>query len=292
MFLNFNGTAGVWRRACMAQAGGWQHDTLTEDLDLSYRAQLCGWQIAYHPEVVVPAELPVQISAFKRQQFRWAKGSIQTAVKLMGQLWRAPHPWWLKLLGTFHLTNYGVHPLMLLNLLLALPMTLFDSPVLLVTPAFTISAVGPPLLYWTAMRADSVPVGVRLRRLALLIGLGTGLSLSNTRAVLEALFNINSEFKRTPKFAVTGQSTTWWRSTYALPRDATSWLELLLALYSLGLLGWAVAAGVWWLVPWLLVYGGGYCYVAGLAFVQTWQTRATRRRGGGFGLSDVKNVAG
>lgn len=222
--LNFNGTAGVWRRACMLDAGGWQADTLTEDLDLSYRAQLRGWRIIYQPQIVVPAELPVQIEAFKRQQFRWAKGSIQTALKLLGQLWRAPQPLGLKLLGTLHLTNYGVHPLMLLNLLMILPMSMSGSPFLQLTPLFTLSAIGPPLLYWTAMQTGPLPRLARLGRLAVLIALGTGLSANNTRAVLEAIFGLDSEFKRTPKFAAPSQSAAWLASAYVLPRDPSAWL--------------------------------------------------------------------
>ena len=113
LFINFNGTAGVWRRACIEDAGGWQGDTITEDLDLSYRAQLRGWRMGYLPHVVVPAELPVQISAFKRQQSRWAQGSIQTVLKMIGPLLRSSQPWRVKLGGVVHLTNYLVHPLML-----------------------------------------------------------------------------------------------------------------------------------------------------------------------------------
>jgi hypothetical protein len=247
-------------------------------LDLSYRAQLCGWEIAYLPDVIVPAELPVQLNAFKRQQFRWAKGSIQTAIKLMKDLWRAPQPTWRKLMGTMHLTNYAVHPLMMLNLLLTLPMALSQSPILLPTAAFVASAIGPPLLYWTALEAKSVPWRSRFGRLSTLIGLGTGLSFNNSRAVLEAVLNIESDFKRTPKFAITRQSKTWQNSTYALPRDPAVWIELVLALYSLGLLGWVILQGIWWLIPWLSMYAGGYSYIAGLAFVQAWQTRAARLR--------------
>ncbi|MEM7344079.1 MAG: glycosyltransferase, partial [Chloroflexota bacterium] len=136
-FLNFNGTAGVWRKACMLSAGNWQDDTLTEDLDLSYRAQLLGWRILYRPNLVAPAELPVQIQAFKRQQFRWAKGSIQTSIKLLGNLWRARQPLWRKILGTLHLTNYGAHPFMLLNLLTTLPIILSDTFFLYLSPLFT-----------------------------------------------------------------------------------------------------------------------------------------------------------
>ncbi len=275
-FLNFNGTAGVWRRQCMIDAGGWEGDTLTEDLDLSYRAQLKGWRIVYTPNLVVPAELPVQIQAFKRQQFRWAKGSIQTACKLLMAMWRAPEPLWRKLLGTLHLTNYGVHPFMLLNLLTTLPMTLSDSIFLQLTPLFTLSAIGPPVLYWTAMGASGIPPSARWGRLGLLIALGTGLSLNNTRAVLEALFRVDSEFKRTPKFAVTNQFTTWQSSSYALPRDPMTWIELALGLYAFTLLGWVISQGIWWLILWLLLYGCGYIYVAGVAFVQAWQTRSAQ----------------
>jgi cellulose synthase/poly-beta-1,6-N-acetylglucosamine synthase-like glycosyltransferase len=281
-FLNFNGTAGVWRCACMDDAGGWQGDTLTEDLDLSYRAQLRGWRIVYQPEVVVPAELPVQIDAFKRQQFRWAKGSIQTARKLLGRLWRAPQPLWLKLMGTLHLTNYSVHPLMMVNLLLILPMTLSSSPVLVLTPFLTLSAIGPPLLYWTAMRNRRLPTPTRLGRLAVLVALGTGLAVNNTQAVLEAVLGIDSEFKRTPKFAVTGNSTTWQTSTYALPRNPAAWLELLLAVYAFTLLVWTISQGVWWLIPWLIMYAGGYAYVSGLAFLQAWETKTARSQGRGL----------
>jgi cellulose synthase/poly-beta-1,6-N-acetylglucosamine synthase-like glycosyltransferase len=234
------------------------------------------WEITYLPHVVVPAELPVQLNAFKRQQFRWAKGSIQTALKLIKKMWRAPHPIWRKLMGTMHLTNYAVHPLMLLNLFLTLPMALSQSPILLPTAAFVASAVGPPLLYWTAMQANSIPLRSRLGRLSTLIGLGTGLSLNNSRAVFEAVFNIQSDFKRTPKFAVTRQSTMWQNSTYALPRDPAVWLELVLALYACGLLVWVILQGIWWLIPWLLMYAGGYSYIAGLAFVQARQTRSAR----------------
>ena len=284
-FLNFNGTAGVWRRACMDDAGGWQGDTLTEDLDLSYRAQLRAWRIVYRSDIVVPAELPVQIDAFKRQQFRWAKGSIQTARKLLGRLWRAPQPLWLKLMGTLHLTNYIIHPLMLVNLLLILPMTLSESPVLILTPFLTLSAIGPPFLYWTAMRTNSLSLPTRLGRLAILVALGAGLAVNNTRAVLEGVLGISSEFKRTPKFAVTGTSSTWQTSTYTLPRNPAAWLELLLALYAFTLLVWTISQGIWWLIPWLIMYAAGYAYVSGLAFVQAWETKTARTQANGLAKS-------
>ncbi len=277
-FLNFNGTAGVWRQTCIMDAGGWQGDTLTEDLDLSYRAQLRGWQINYQADIVVPAELPVQITAFKRQQFRWAKGSIQTALKLLTSLWQAPQPLWLKVMGTLHLTTYSVHPLMLINLILTWPMISSDSLFLYLTPLFTLSAIGPPVLYWTAMQSQNLSLFTRLSRLMLLIALGTGLSLNNSKAVWQALWGINSDFKRTPKFAVTSQTTQWQSSNYTLPRDPMAWLELSLAIYAIGLLVWIIGLGIWWLTLWLGLYALGYSYVAGLAFVQAWQTRTARAK--------------
>lgn len=272
-FLNFNGTAGVWRRAAMEDAGGWQGDTLTEDLDLSYRAQLRGWRIGYRSDVVVPAELPVQIDAFKRQQFRWAKGSLQTAGKLLTHLWRSSGPLWLRLQGTLHLTAYAVHPLMILNLLLLLPMTFSNSPSLKLAPLFTTAAVGPPLMYWTAMQSKGMPWYGRLGQLGMLVALGTGLSVNNTRAALEAVMGISSEFKRTPKFAIIGRSTQWRTSTYALPRDPTAWIELALGAYAAGLLAYSVTRGIWWLVLWLSLYVAGYGSMAFLAFAQAWQRR-------------------
>ncbi|MCK4898684.1 MAG: glycosyltransferase family 2 protein, partial [Anaerolineales bacterium] len=151
LFLNFNGTAGIWRRKCIEDAGGWHHDTLTEDLDLSYRAQLLGWKIRYLPHITTPAELPEHISAFKSQQFRWAKGSIQTAKKLLGDLWQSSQPLVVKIEGTIHLTHYAVHPLMLINLLLILPLLLTENHLLNIYPIFTLAAIGPLFMYMTAM---------------------------------------------------------------------------------------------------------------------------------------------
>jgi cellulose synthase/poly-beta-1,6-N-acetylglucosamine synthase-like glycosyltransferase len=275
-FLNFNGTAGVWRHTCIGDAGGWHGDTLTEDLDLSYRAQINGWRLTYLQDIVVPSELPVQIDAFKRQQFRWAKGSIQTAKKLLSSFWNTGQPLWLKVLGTLHLTNYAVHPLMLLNLLLTLPIALSSSHLLNIMPFFLVSTIGPPLLYWTTMREKGLPFVSRLGRLGLLIALGTGLSLSNSKAVAEALLHVESDFKRTPKFAVVDRSSQWLGSAYVLPRHPVVWVELLLALYALGLVGWALVAGIWWLIPWMLLYTCGFGYVAGLTFIQAWQAHSAR----------------
>ncbi len=296
--LNFNGTAGLWRRTCMDQAGGWQGDTLTEDLDLSYRAQLQGWRIVYRPDIIVPAEIPISVDAFKRQQFRWAKGSIQTAMKLLRTVFTSSHPLWRKLLGAIHLTSYSVHPLMILNLFFLLPMMSSLSTVLKVASLFSLTAIGPPLMYWTAMQAQGNEIGLstqrhsslnrpsgqtkgtvrqRMRQLTVLLALGTGLSVNNSRAVFEALLGIRSAFKRTPKFAITHTAKDWHTSTYVLPSDPTVWAEAALALYAVSLLLYSLLHGIWWLLPWLSLYAGGYTYIAYLSMRQAWEKRSTLR---------------
>lgn len=268
VFLNFNGTAGIWHRACIQDAGGWHHDTLTEDLDLSYRAQLRGWKIRFIPHVIAPAELPVHINALKRQQFRWAKGSIQTARKLLGQLWRSNNPLLIKLEGTIHLTNYIVHPLILLNLALTLPLVSSQSPILWITPLFTVAALGPLLMYWVAMGYEGKNRIERISNLAMLVVMGMGLSLNNTRAVAEALLGNQSSFLRTPKFNLLGRKQSVQRSEYTLPIDPNAWIEALIAFYALGLLFYVITNGVWSLVGWILLYASGYGYIASLNFRQ------------------------
>lgn len=269
LFLNFNGTAGIWRRSCIIDAGGWQHDTLTEDLDLSYRAQLRDWKIRYLPHITTPAELPVHITALKRQQFRWAKGSIQTALKLLSPLWRSSYPFIIKLEGTLHLTHYLVHPLMFLNLLLMLPLLHGESPLIRIYPIFIIAALGPIFMYTVSMSQQTKSIIERLKNLGMLILLGMGLSLNNTHAVVEALTGKQSPFKRTPKFNLYGSDTNRKYSDYLIPRNASTWLEVLLALYALSLLAFALYNGVWGLLVWLVLYTGGYGYVAGLNIIQS-----------------------
>jgi cellulose synthase/poly-beta-1,6-N-acetylglucosamine synthase-like glycosyltransferase len=271
LFINFNGTAGVWRRTCIADAGGWQGDTLTEDLDLSYRAQLRGWRMVYLPEVVVPAELPAQMSAFKQQQARWAQGSIQTAIKLLPSLLRSDQPWTTKLEGAIHLTGYLVHPLMLLVILLTLPMSFSRSWVLAVAPWLMIAAVGPPLMYVAAEIADGAGWGHRLRVLPLLVLLGMGLALSNTRAVLKAALGQRQPFHRTPKFGLQRPGDTWASSLYAMQGDVLVWGELGLAAFALALLA---SPGVHWgFAPWLLLYAGGFGYVGAINLRQVREHR-------------------
>jgi cellulose synthase/poly-beta-1,6-N-acetylglucosamine synthase-like glycosyltransferase len=273
LFLNFNGTAGVWRRQCIEQAGGWHHDTLTEDLDLSYRAQLRGWKIRYLPHITTPAELPKHISAFKSQQFRWAKGSIQTAKKLLAELWRSPMPLQVKIEGTLHLTHYSVHPLMLINLLLILPLLLSRNFLLYLYPVFAIGAIGPLFMYFSAMGERKVPFPRRLLNLLMLILLGMGLALNNTRAVGEAFLGIHTPFKRTPKYNLRDHPNAEKYLDYLLPKDGSAWLELLMAIYAFGLLLIAINNGNWGLIFWLSLISAGYASIAAISFKQSFLER-------------------
>jgi cellulose synthase/poly-beta-1,6-N-acetylglucosamine synthase-like glycosyltransferase len=280
-FIHFNGSAGVWRRAAIDAAGGWQADTLTEDLDLSYRGQLAGWRIVYRDDVVAPAELPVQMEAFRRQQHRWAKGSMQTTRKLLGPLWRADQPWWRKVTGTLHLTNYLAHPLMPLNLLLLLPALRLGVLPWVASLGLGLAAVAAPLMYLTALHVQRVPWPGRPLRLAAIIMLGAGLSLTTTRAALEGLTGAGGHvFLRTPKFAADGRGAqgagTWHTSAYALPRDPLVWVELVMALYALALTVYFVVTGAWSMATWPLIYVAGYGYVAGLSLLQARRVQRAR----------------
>ncbi len=272
-FLNFNGTAGVWRKAAIEDAGGWQGDTLTEDIDLSYRAQLEGWRIEFLPEVSAPAELPVQMAAYKSQQARWAKGSLQTARKLLWPLLRSSQPVRVKIAGALHLTAYLVHPLVLGAMLLALPMSFSRSPVLHWVPLLMFAALGPPLLYFTAAAPDGPDGRGRLKLLPGLILLGIGLSFNNSRTALAGLFFPGrGAFQRTPKFAVRRPEERWERSGYALKQDPWVWAEALLGWFAVACalrLYPSAEAGVYGgFVLWLIVYAASFGYVVTITVAQ------------------------
>ena len=270
LFMNFNGSGGVWRRQAIEDAGGWQADTLTEDLDLSYRAQLRGWRMQFVPHVVCPAELPVQMSGVKSQQHRWAKGSIQTAKKLLPRVLRANVPPFTKYQAVVHLTNYLVHPLMLCTalttpVLLAIEPGVSRHPPLLMAVGILCATVGPATLYLYAQRHLYADWTQRLRSFPYLLIFGTGIALSNTRAVLEALCNVRGTFVRTPKFRIEHPTDTW-VGTY--DRITFPWLslgELGLAVYSGYGMYLAVHQAAYALLPFLLLYTLGFAAVAGLS---------------------------
>jgi cellulose synthase/poly-beta-1,6-N-acetylglucosamine synthase-like glycosyltransferase len=281
-FLNFNGTAGIWNRDAIIDAGGWHADTLAEDMDLSYRAQLKGWQVVYDNDIVAPAELPVAMLAFKLQQFRWAKGSIQCAKKLIAPIWKAEDLSLLvKFQATMHLTGYSAHPLMLLLILLSVPLMLItpdDASALRISfeslwAIFMLPATfGPPFLYVHAQR-ELYPKSWtrRLGRIFLLAVLGTGISWSNSRAVFAGLSNTGANFRRTPKFDIKHKSDRWENKAYKIPLDATAIIELSLCIYSVIASGLAFSKGLYITLPFMVLYALSYGYVGGLTLWQHWQ---------------------
>lgn len=269
-FLNFNGTAGIWRRACIEDAGGWQWDTLTEDLDLSYRAQMRGWKFDYLPDVVVPAELPPHVEAYKKQQFRWAKGSFQVVRKILPSVLRANLPLSVRFMALLHLTGYFVHPLMLSILLLTLPVGLLVPGAFKMFPISLIAGLGPPLLYLTATATQHRSVFKRIRAFPLLVIVGFGLSLSTTIAVLEGLFSKGGAFIRTPKLNLTNRAKQPQNIDrgYVAPLSTMVWVEIALGLYAL-VTGVVLAPYLGWgIVPWMVIYMLGFFYIAGLNLIQ------------------------
>jgi hypothetical protein len=272
LLMNFNGSAGVWRRACIEDAEGWQADTVAEDLDLSYRAQLAGWQLRYLPNVVAPAEVPPLLMAFKRQQFRWAKGSIQCLRKLGGRLLRASLSPWRKVQGLLHLSGYLIHPLMLALMLVGLPVILTRHPGTLPLSALGLAGFAPPVVFALSQWAVYPDWGRRFAYFPFLVLLGAGVAVNNTWAVFEALARRNPTlFLRTPKFQAEGCDAGRMRQAtdYGLPVDWTTWGELALAVYCFieTLVAVSRAPG---LVPFLATYALGYAYTAGLGLWQSW----------------------
>jgi cellulose synthase/poly-beta-1,6-N-acetylglucosamine synthase-like glycosyltransferase len=269
-FLNFNGTAGLWRRACIEDAGGWQWDTLTEDLDLSYRAQMRGWKFDYLPDVVVPAELPPHVEAYKKQQFRWAKGSFQVVRKILPSVLRANLPWTVRFMALLHLTGYFVHPLMLSLLLLTLPVGLLVPRAFEMFPISLFAGLGPPLLYLTATATQHRSIFKRLRAFPLLVIVGFGLSLSTSVAVLEGLFSKGGAFIRTPKLNLTNRARQPQKidHSYLAPLSTMVWVEIALGLYAL-VTGIVLAPYLGWsIIPWMVIYMLGFFYIAGLNLIQ------------------------
>ena len=292
--FGFNGSAGVWRRACIEDTavGGWQADTLCEDLDLSYRAQMAGWRGLYLDDVEAPAELPPQLLAFKRQQFRWAKGSVATLRKLGGRIWQGSWQPFTRVAALVHLGGYLIHPLLLLLLLVTPLLILLGSQPFWAQAYLSLVSIGPPALY--ALAQGRLHPRGWLRRwafLPFLMLLGMGLSLSNSVAAVQALFGRGGAFLRTPKFRVeTGEHAAsfkgrnkpdaWQRSGYALGLEPVVGGELFLASYACASCFVAAAGGHWWSLPFLALYAGGYSLVAVVGLYESWLARPGRRARG------------
>jgi cellulose synthase/poly-beta-1,6-N-acetylglucosamine synthase-like glycosyltransferase len=271
-FFNFNGTAGIWRREAIAGGGGWQHDTLTEDLDLSYRAQLAGWRFVYLPDLVTPAEVPVEMNAFKTQQHRWAKGSIQTALKLMPLIRRADVPREVKREAFFHLTaNVGY--LLMIPLTILLPITVvvrvshgWYEVLLLDIPFFAAATFSVVAFYAASQAEQGRSWWQRVKTVPLVMALGVGLAVNQARAVVEALMGYQTEFTRTPKHGVKRAGESVARKRYKAAVTFQPIVELALAAYMTYGVVYLVEREVYYSLPFLLLFQVGFGYV-GLASI-------------------------
>jgi cellulose synthase/poly-beta-1,6-N-acetylglucosamine synthase-like glycosyltransferase len=276
-FFNFNGTAGMWRRETIEWSGGWQHDTLAEDTDLSYRAQLMGWHFVYLADEDVPAELPVEINAFKSQQRRWAKGVVQVGIKLFRRMWHDPRlSKRVKLEQFFRLTGNLAAPLVIV-------LALINFPILIVrynqglfhlfaldVPILTFSTLSVVVFYVVTQRYLHPDTWKQsLKYMPFVMSMGIALTFSNARAVLEAVLGIKTPFVRTPKYRIEDtHDTTWVKKRYVPRRISLPWLELLFAAYFVFTIWFAIDSGIFGTLPFLMIYLCGYAYAAAMSFAQ------------------------
>ncbi|MGA8144712.1 MAG: cellulose synthase family protein [Candidatus Acidiferrales bacterium] len=283
LFFNFNGTAGIWRRAAIEDAGGWQHDTLTEDTDLSYRAQLRGWQFIYLPDIECPSELPVEMNAFKSQQARWAKGLMQTAKKILPRVMSSNVPGAVKAEAFFHLTANISYPLMVLLSIILLPAMIvrfyqgWFQVLVIDLPLFIASTCSISSFYLAAERAIYPKTWKRtFLYLPFIMAVGIGLSVRNAMAVLEAIFGVRSEFVRTPKYRVEAGAhggADWSKKKY---RKGAGWMpyaEVLLGVYFAAAVVYACEMENYATVPFLLLFVWGYLYTGLMSLGQTYIDR-------------------
>lgn len=272
--FNFNGTSGIWRRQAIEEAGGWRADTLTEDLDLSYRAFLKGWTADYVDDLEVPAELPASLAAYRRQQYRWARGSLECAVRLLPQIWSSALPLRVKLQSTFHLTGYGVHLLLLVlsilyPLVLALTgyypglITLFGIAII-----FNITALAPTLLFLAGQKRLGRPILAQVPQVLFLSAMGTGMMVNTARAAFDILRRKPAAFERTPKFALVGRGQSWLEKKYQLRLDPIVGVELILAAFNGFSFVIAVSQGNGYIALYVGLFTIGLLSIAGLNLAQ------------------------
>ncbi len=260
-FFNFNGTAGVWRRQAIEDAGGWSSSTLTEDLDLSYRAQLAGWEFVFLNDVEVPAELPAALSGFQDQQHRWAKGSIQTARKLLSDVAGSDAPRSTKIEALFHLTNNSAYLLSLVLALVIVPAMLVRYEhrltwTFLIDLTFFAASTGSILLFYREGQRWAGRPAPRLRELLAVLPVGVGMAVRNATAVVEGLFESGGYFKRTPKAGDSGR-----RIFDGLKRRRATWFaETALAIFFAGTMIAFALHGYWTALPFLTLFTGGFTF--------------------------------
>ena len=271
LFINFNGTAGIWRKTCIEDAGNWQADTLTEDLDLSYRAQLKGWKFIFLNDVVTPSELPAEVNALKSQQYRWTKGSVETALKILPRLWKSKISTKLKIHSTFHLTNNLVYPFILILALLNLPLIMIKNSVpdskiyFFIFSFFLISFLTSFVFYAISQKMIYSDWKKRLYLFPIFMSGSMGFSINNSKAVLAALMNRKSPFERTPKFHLTGKQGTISSKMYKPRFDNMVLFEIIMALYSLLGVGVALYYLELGIIPFMMMFFLGYSLIAYLS---------------------------
>jgi cellulose synthase/poly-beta-1,6-N-acetylglucosamine synthase-like glycosyltransferase len=276
-FFNFNGTAGVWRRRAIDDAGGWEHDTLTEDTDLSYRAQLKGWKFLYLPEIECASELPVDMNGFKAQQARWAKGLMQTAKKILPKVFKSDAPWHVKAEAFFHLTANISYPFMVLLSTMLLPAMIvrfyqgWFQMLVIDLPLFLASTCSISSFYLVAQKELHPKTWPRtFLYLPFVMATGIGISVRNAQAVIEALLGKKSEFARTPKFNIAGKSGSFVKKSY---RNKAGWMpyaEVALGLYFALTVVYAITNENYATVPFLLLFVWGYLYTGFMSLAQTY----------------------
>jgi len=280
-FINFNGTAGVWRKECIFDAGNWQADTLTEDLDLSYRAQLRGWKFKYLNNVTSPAELPSEINALKSQQFRWTKGAIETARKMLPVVWRSALPLKIKTHATFHLTNNLVFPFIVLAGVLNVPLVFIKhagghEAYFTFMSVFVFAFIGSFLFYLFSQKDVYQDWRKRILLFPLFMAGSMGFAVNNSRAVLEGLFKHKTEFVRTPKYLIQSKTDSWRGKTYTPVKiSSTVVLEMVLAVYCL----FGLVSSIYFLeiaaVPFQLMFFLGFTFVSVMSLKHAFVARQT-----------------
>jgi cellulose synthase/poly-beta-1,6-N-acetylglucosamine synthase-like glycosyltransferase len=274
-YFNFNGTAGMWRREAIVDGGGWQHDTLTEDTDLSYRSQMAGWRFKYLPDVECPSELPIEMTAFKTQQARWAKGLIQTSIKVLPMVFRSNTSRRNKIESVYHLTANMSYPLMVIMSALLIPAMIcrfyqgWFQMLLIDVPLFTASTFSIAVFYLMSQRELFPKTWKRtFYYLPFLMALGIGLTVTNSKAVMEALFGIKSAFVRTPKYRVALKGQKSQAAKYRKRLKLTPWIELLLGCYFAGAIYYTFTNKNYFTAPFLILFVVGYWYTGLMSLLQ------------------------
>jgi len=284
-FFNFNGTAGIWRIQAISDGGGWQHDTLTEDTDLSYRSQIAGWKFKYLPHVECPSELPIEMSAFKTQQARWAKGLIQTSIKVLPQIFRSDVPRRIKVEAVYHLTANLSYPLMVVMSALLMPAMIcrfyqgWFQMLLIDVPLFTASSLSIAVFYVVSQRELFPKSWMKtFLYLPFLMALGIGLTVTNTKAVMEALFGMKSAFVRTPKYRVAKKGEKSQAAKYRKRLVLAPWIEVFLGFYFLAAIIYTFTNHNYFTAPFLILFVIGYWYTGFMSLLQgrfeRWRTGA------------------